>query len=123
MDRDNVGMNSEQRARLAEKGRILYRKSCGAITKKSCAEIFAQHHIDRGETEVARDLLAFVDSEAEALRADDSDGRLAITEELARRIRGRLLRALSEGETAPAGREARPAEGPSDRGQSFEERR
>jgi hypothetical protein len=122
MDRDYVGVSSEQRARLAEKGRILYRKSCGASGKKTCAESFAQYHIGRGETAVARDLLAFLDGEAEALRTDDRDGRLAPTEELARRIRGHLQRDLADGETAPACRGTRPAEGPADRGESFERR-
>jgi hypothetical protein len=84
-------ITARRRARLAEKGRVLYHKSCGAIGgKKSCAESFALHHIGRGEREVARDLLEFLESEAEALRLDDPDGRLPPTEELAARIRRHL---------------------------------
>jgi hypothetical protein len=77
----------EKRARLAEKGRILYRKSCGVTGKKTCAESFALFHIGRGETEVARDLVAFLEREARELRIDDPEGRLRPTEELAARIR------------------------------------
>ena len=80
----------EKRARLAEKGRILYSKSCGVTGKKTCAESSALFHIGRGEAEVARDLLAFLEREARALRIDDPEGRLRSTEELAARIRRSL---------------------------------
>jgi hypothetical protein len=80
----------EQRARLAEKGRILYSKSCGVSGEKTCAESFAIYHIRRGEVDVARDLLAFLETEAEALRLDDPERRLAPTEDLAARIRRSL---------------------------------
>jgi hypothetical protein len=93
MDRPNRRLNSEQRARLGEKGRILYRKSCGATNgKNTCAESFAIHHINRGEQDVARDLLVFLDSEAEILRLDDPERRLQRTVELAARIRAYLER-------------------------------
>ena len=85
----------ERRARLAEKGRILYRKSCGAIGQKTCAESFAFFHIERGEAEVARDLFSFLETEAEALRLDDPERRLAATEDLAARIR-RILETYRE---------------------------
>ncbi len=90
MDRVDVGLTAEQRARLAEKGRILYRKSCGSSAKKTCAESFAIYHVRRGEADVARDLLAFLETEAEALRMGDPEGRLGPTLELAARIRRSL---------------------------------
>jgi hypothetical protein len=90
MDRVDFGLSPEKRARLAEKGRILYRKSCGVTGKKTCAESFALFHVGRGETEVARDLLAFLETEAGALRIGDPEGRLRPTEELAARIRRSL---------------------------------
>jgi hypothetical protein len=86
----NLGLSPEQRARLAEKGRILYGKSCGADGDRTCAESFALYHIGRGEAEIARDLLAFLETEAEALRALDLEGRLPLTDELAARIRRHL---------------------------------
>jgi hypothetical protein len=86
---------SDRRARLAGKGRILYRKSCGAGGKKTCAESFALFHIGRGELDIARDLLAFLETEAEALRLHDSEQRLEPTEDLAARIR-RSLEAYGE---------------------------
>jgi len=76
----------EQRARLAQKGRLLYHKACGD-GRTSCAESFALHHMRRGEPEVALDLIAFLTAEAEALRAHDPTERLAMTEDLAARIR------------------------------------
>jgi hypothetical protein len=90
MDRIDPRLTPEKRARLAEKGRILYRKSCGVTGKKTCAESFALFHVGRGEAEVARDLIAFLEREARALRIDDPEGRLRPTEDLAARIRGTL---------------------------------
>jgi hypothetical protein len=90
MDRIDPRLTLEKRARLAEKGRILYGKSCGVTGKKTCAESFALFHIGRGEAEVAWDLLAFLEREARALRIDDPEGRLRPTEELAARIRRSL---------------------------------
>src|SRR4051812_28077821 len=83
----DVELSPEQRERLAHKGRILYGKFCGTDGKGICAESFALYHLWRGEPVVARDLLAFLDSQAEALRCHDPDGRLAMTEALAGRIR------------------------------------
>jgi hypothetical protein len=90
MDRFDVRFTPEHRARLAEKGRILYRKSCGAGGKKTCAESFANYHMSRGEADVALDLLAFLETEAQALRRGDPEGRLGPTQELAARIRRSL---------------------------------
>jgi hypothetical protein len=87
MDRPDAAFTPVERARLAEKGRLLYRKSCGASGKNTCAEGFARYHINRGEIDVALDLLAFLENEAEALRADDPAGQLTFTEALAARIR------------------------------------
>ena len=83
-------LSPEARARLALKGRILYTKFCGTDGKGTCAESFALHHIGRGEGEVARDLLAFLETEVTALRDHDPDGRLPLAVELATRIRCHL---------------------------------
>jgi hypothetical protein len=56
----------------------------------TCAEGFAIHHIHRGETEVARDLLAFLESELNSRRFDDSNGQLSPTEELVARVKKHL---------------------------------
>jgi hypothetical protein len=88
----DLGISPERRAGLARKGQLLYAKSCGANGKGTCAEGFALFHIGRGEAEIARDLLAFLESTIEALRGDDPEGRLASTEELAARIRRHLER-------------------------------
>ena len=91
-------LSPEARARLALKGRILYAKSCGTDGKGICAESFALHHIWRGEGEVARDLLAFLETEVVALRDHDPDGRLPLAVELAARIRRHLE---AEGDDPP----------------------
>ena len=49
MDQVQVGLSPEVRARLAQKGRILYGKFCGTGGRGICAESFALHHIWRGE--------------------------------------------------------------------------
>jgi hypothetical protein len=78
------------RARLARKGRLLYGKSCGLTRGRTCAESFALYHIRKGSSVVACDLLGFLDAEVMKLKADDPDGRLAPTLELAARIRRHL---------------------------------
>jgi hypothetical protein len=80
----------ERRARLIVKGHILYGKYCGTGGRGICAENFALHHIRLGEPTVARDLLVYLAGRIEALRVADPDGRLAMTEALADRIRGHL---------------------------------
>jgi hypothetical protein len=83
--------STPRRARLAERGRILYGKSCAPKGKRTCVESFALYHIGRGEAEIARDLLGFLETESEALRSYDPDGQLARTDELAARIRQYLI--------------------------------
>ena len=90
MDPVDPGVSQARRERLADKGRRLYRKSCGTSGKKTCAEGFTVYHIRRGEAEIARDLLVFLETEAELLHRDDPAGRLAWTEELITRIRRQL---------------------------------
>jgi hypothetical protein len=90
MDFDGAAPSPALRARLAEKGRILYRKSCGPSDGKTCAESFALRQIQSGQAQIAQDLLEFLETEAEALRRDDPDKRLAHTEELIIRIRCHL---------------------------------
>jgi hypothetical protein len=87
-----AGMPPERRARLAHKGRLLYEKSCGTGGRGTCAEGFALYHIARGEGEVARDLLAFLEARVDDLRRHDPEGRLAPTEDLAARVRRHLQR-------------------------------
>jgi hypothetical protein len=98
MDQVDHELSPEARARLALKGRILYGKSCGTDGKGICAESFALHHIGRGEGEVARDLLAFLETEVVALRDHDPDGRPPLAAELAARIRRHLE---AEGDDPP----------------------
>jgi hypothetical protein len=91
-------ISAECRARLALKGRILYGKFCGTGGQGICAESFALYHIWRGESEIARDLLAYLETEIQSLRGEDPTGRLALTEELAARIRRHLA---AEGDDPP----------------------
>jgi hypothetical protein len=81
---------SEERARLARKGEILYGKACEKEGRGTCAESFVVHQLRLGRVEVAHDLLGFLDGRIAALRRDDPDGLLPATEALAARIR-RLL--------------------------------
>jgi hypothetical protein len=83
-------LSSEERARLARKGEILYGKSCGTRGGGTCAESFVAHHLRLGRVEVARDLLRFLDARIAALRREDADGLLTMTEALAARIRRQL---------------------------------
>ncbi len=92
------GQSAQRRARLAAKGRILYAKMCGMKGKKTCVESFALYHIGRGEAEVARDLLAFLESTRDSLRAADPEGQLARTDELTERIRQYLKSDVAESE-------------------------
>jgi hypothetical protein len=79
-------LSPEERARLARKGEILYGKSCGTSGRGTCAESFAVHQLRLGHVEVARDLLRFLDGRIAALRREDPDGLLPMTEALAARI-------------------------------------
>lgn len=98
MSQVDASLSPEVRARLAAKGRLLYGKYCGTEGKGICAESFALYHIWRGESEVALDLLAFLDTEIAALRVQDPDSRLESTTQLAERIRRHLE---SEGDAVP----------------------
>ena len=86
-----AGLSPEQRTRLAHKGRLLYGKSYGTGGTGICAKSFALYHIWKGEAEVARDLLAFLETRVAALREHDPDGKRAMTDELANRLRGHLV--------------------------------
>ena len=98
MSRVDVQLTAEDRARLAHKGRLLYAKFCGTNGRGICAESFALYHIWRGEGDVARDLLTFLETQIEALRDRDPEGRLALTSELASRLRRHLE---AEGDDPP----------------------
>jgi hypothetical protein len=93
-----AGISPEQRARLANKGRLLYAKFCGTEGRGICAESFALYHIWRGEPEIALDLLVFLDAEVEALRISDPQGKRILAENLAGRIRVALA---TEGDQPP----------------------
>ena len=80
----------EERARLARKGEILYRKSCGKSGRGACAESFAVQQLRLGHVEVVHDLLRFLDGRLDTLRTADPDGLLPATEALAARIRRHL---------------------------------
>jgi hypothetical protein len=90
MDATEVEIAPERRARLIIKGHILYGKYCGLDGRGICAEHFALHHIRLGEPIVARDLVSYLDGRIDALRIREPDGRLAMTEALAERIRRHL---------------------------------
>jgi hypothetical protein len=76
-------------ALLARKGRLLYERACGD-GEGSCVEGFARYHLGRGEGEAVRDLLAYLEGEAERLRAAGPSKQLNLTLRLVERIRGRL---------------------------------
>jgi hypothetical protein len=98
MERTDAELTPERRDSLARKGRLLYGKYCGTGGRGICAESFALYHIWRGEGEVARDLLDFLEGRLVALRHHDPEGRLAMTEELAGRLRRHLE---AEGDDPP----------------------
>jgi hypothetical protein len=100
MDSAESGNSSLRRARLAAKGRILYTKSCGTKGKMTCVEGFALYHIERGEAEIARDLLGFLETRSEALRSSDPEGQLARTAALAARIRQYLISYADEAQAS-----------------------
>lgn len=79
---------------LARKGRTLYGKYCGTSGRSTCAESFACYHLGRGQSLVAVDLLGWLRERVEALRRDDPDNRLAMTEGLVGRIEGHLRGAM-----------------------------
>ena len=90
MSRRESDRSPERRTQLARKGRILYEKSCGPGGRGTCAESFARYQLRQGNIEVVRDLLQFLDSQLVALREDDPEGWLSMTESLAARIRQHL---------------------------------
>jgi hypothetical protein len=98
MDQVDVDLPPEVRARLAHKGKLLFEKFCGTNARGICAESFALYHIWRGEGQVARDFLTYLDTTIGSLRTSDPDGRLAMAEDLAGRIRGHLEK---EGDEPP----------------------
>ena len=98
MERIDIGLPPELRARLAHKGQLLYEKCCGTDGRGICAESFALFHIWRGEPEVAEDLLTFLHARLAALQIADPENRLELTQELAKRVRAALL---TEGNNPP----------------------
>ena len=86
-----IEVSPERREFLAEKGRRLYGKYCGLHGEGICAESFAEYHIWRGELQVARDFLVFLNMQVEMLRQlsvndPTNDPQLRITERLIARI-------------------------------------
>lgn len=84
------GVTPERREMLAEKGRRLYGKYCGTGGRGVCSESFAVYHIGRGESVVAADLLAYLESRAGDLLVADPEGRGAMTRGLIGRLRRHL---------------------------------
>jgi len=87
MDPAESEISARRRARLAEKGRILYTKSCGTKGNRTCVEGFALYHIERGESEIVRDLLGFLETRTVDLRLSDPEDQLARTDDLVAQIR------------------------------------
>jgi hypothetical protein len=90
MNHTESELSPKRRDQLARKGQILYGKSCGTAGGGSCAESFARYQLRLGHIGVVRDLLQFLDSRLVALRVDDPEGLLPMTESLAARIRQHL---------------------------------
>ena len=90
MDEIKVETTPGRRALLARKGEILYGKFCGTKGRGICAESFALHQLRLGNVEAVADLAGFLDRQLATLRECDPDGLLAMTADLAGRIR-RLL--------------------------------
>ena len=97
---DEVPVDEERRAFLAQKGKILYAKYCGTQGHGICSESFAEYHIWRGEYVVARDFLVYLENELinlhqQAQSDPQAAFQLAITQGLVDRIQSLL------GETQP----------------------
>ena len=65
---DEVPVDETRRAFLAQKGKILYAKYCGAQGHGICSESFAEYHIWRGEYVVAQDFLVYLETQLTDLR-------------------------------------------------------
>ena len=98
MDKVDLEVSPEQRARLVQKGKLLFEKFCGTNGRGICAESFALYHIWKGEGQVARDFLAYLDATIGSLQSSDPDDRLARAEDLATRIRSHIEK---EGDDPP----------------------
>ena len=83
-------LTPHRREVLARKGRTLYGKYCGTSGRGICAESFACYHLGRGQPLVAVDLLAYLRERVEALKFEDPENRLAMTEGLVGRIERHL---------------------------------
>ena len=87
---EEVEVPPERRAFLAIKGQRLYGKYFGTNGRGICAESFAEYHIWRGELVIARDLLAYLNTQIACLRQTTStpaiESRLHMTAGLIERI-------------------------------------
>lgn len=92
-------LTPERRAWLSLKGQLLYGKYCGTLGQGICAENFALYHLRRGETEVVVDFLAYLEQQLVSLRQVDHEQQLAMTEQLAARIRRQLSLQPAHGST------------------------
>lgn len=101
---------SQRREMLAEKARQLYGKYCGTGGRGICAESFVVYHIGRGETIVAEDLLAFLETVVSELELSDPHNRLNATRGLVARIEKHLAEAIdSHGAVKPEFHQTGPA--------------
>jgi hypothetical protein len=92
---DEVPVDAERRAFLAQKGKILYAKYCGTQGHGICSESFAEYHIWRGEYVVAQDFLVYLESQLTELReraisSSRTAFQLTITQGLVDRIKSLL---------------------------------
>jgi hypothetical protein len=92
---DEVPVDEQRRAFLAQKGKILYAKYCGTQGHGICSESFAEYHIWRGEYVVAQDFLVYLESQLTNLQGKSNDDpqaafQLIITQGLADRIKSLL---------------------------------
>lgn len=92
---DEVSVDEERRAFLAQKGKILYAKYCSTKGHGICSESFAEYHIWRGEYVVVQDFLIYLEAQIIGLQDKSSYNsqaafQLIITEGLVDRINSLL---------------------------------
>ncbi len=92
---DEVPVDNERRAFLAQKGKILYAKYCGTQGHGICSESFAEYHIWRGEYVVAQDFLVYLEAQLTNLQVisntdEQAAYQLTITQGLVDRIKSLL---------------------------------
>ena len=90
MSESSSSLPPERRSALADKGKRLYAKDCGADGSGLCAEGFAAHMVRLGHFEVVHEYLVFLEVELARLAVTDPD-RGSKTADLIHRIRRKLI--------------------------------